>query len=193
MGWFTVVIYFLAAYFSFRAYLYLRNTNDQSSGSSQTIFWLAIVFILVVLGINKQLDLQSLFTQIARCASIKYGWYEDRRKWQILFIISLGIVFIATMLMIYVFYSDLFRQNYLAIAGLAILLSFIFLRASSFHLMDQFINYNILNIRMNWVLELLGPSLILIASIRSTQVPEWIWANDRYGYQYGCQVAQMWD
>lgn len=102
----------------------------------------------------------------------KYEWHKDRRKWQIFFSISLGTIFIVSLLILYFSNVDVFKKRFLATIGLATLLLFIFLRATSFHQMDQLINLNLSSIRMNWVLELLGPSLILLDSIRVTNVKD---------------------
>jgi len=102
----------------------------------------------------------------------KYEWHKDRRKWQIFFSISLGTIFIVSLLILYFSNVDVFKKRFLATIGLATLLLFIFLRATSFHQMDQLINLNLSSIRMNWVLELLGPSLTLLDSIRVTNVKD---------------------
>jgi len=61
MGWFTVFSYFacsLAAFFASRA---ARDAERRAF-----LFWSAICLLMIFLGINKQLDLQSLFTEVGR-------------------------------------------------------------------------------------------------------------------------------
>ena len=45
---------------------------------------------LTALGINKQLDLQSLLTQLLRDAAQFQGWYADRRHYQFAFVVAIA-------------------------------------------------------------------------------------------------------
>ena len=49
-------------------------------------------------------------------------------------------------------------------------MSFVFIRASSFHKFDALINYEFNGIRMNWVLELSGILLICIQSVLNLRI-----------------------
>ncbi|MGB5076176.1 MAG: hypothetical protein WBO17_01695, partial [Sphingorhabdus sp.] len=92
MGWLTVIAYFGAAFLSFRAAIIAntKSVDHRSPANTEQIFWFAMTVILIFLGINKQLDLQSLFTAVAREIAKSQDWYSDRRVYQILFIKFLG-------------------------------------------------------------------------------------------------------
>jgi len=61
MGWFTVFAYFFTAYKSRGAARVLRSSL---LGSRETVLWFGLALLLMFLGINKQLDLQSFFGSV---------------------------------------------------------------------------------------------------------------------------------
>ena len=60
VGWVTVVVYAAVAFLCLSA----RNNVAMHEGRRVRTLWLGLGILLVILGINKQLDLQSLFTQV---------------------------------------------------------------------------------------------------------------------------------
>ncbi len=62
------------------------------------------------------------------------------------------------------------RRNGMALVGLAFVLGFVAIRAAGFHRMDQLINVRFEMIRMNWVLEMTGPILIVICGVSILRV-----------------------
>jgi len=60
-GWFTVGSYFACAILSF-----ILTFTNQHADRRSFLFWSMIGLLMVILGINKQLDLQSLFTEVGR-------------------------------------------------------------------------------------------------------------------------------
>jgi len=153
MGWVTVAAYGVAAILCFA-------TFHRSGGKSVRFFWLVLAVLLAFLMINKQLDLQSALTAVGRCVSKMQGWYEERKPVQVLFII--GIIF-ASLIFGWVMFRAMrqhVRTTWLAMVGLVFLLSFVAVRAIGFHDFDVFIGLRIYNIRMNWVLELGGITMI---------------------------------
>jgi sterol desaturase/sphingolipid hydroxylase (fatty acid hydroxylase superfamily) len=128
----------------------------------ERFFWTVIAFMMLFLGLNKQLDLQTMFTAAARCFSQIQGWYENRRAVQLSFIIALLIgsaLFLATALWLM---RGRLRRNCLAILGLVIVTAFVAVRAVGFHHVDTLIGTEMwYDIRYNVVFELSG--LIAIA------------------------------
>ena len=57
------------------------------------------------------------------------------------------------------------RQFGLVAFGLIFLLTFILIRASSFHHMDALINVEVFTLRVNWLLEITGIMLVFIGSL----------------------------
>ena len=92
LAWFVVAGYLIAAFLAFRA--------GSATAGRERGFWLATGIVMVLLGINKQLDLQSDLTDFARAAAHSEGWYGWRRDVQGLFLLlmALGAAAIAMVL-----------------------------------------------------------------------------------------------
>jgi hypothetical protein len=149
LGWFTVAAYACAAYLSYRA-----RVTALSSAMAQ--LWLLLFVGMVLLGINKQLDLQSWFTETLRDVARAQGWYGQRRIWQARFVVGLvGVCFVATAVGAYMMRGVLMRVRHAAL-GMGVLASFVVIRAGYFY------HLRLLGrgARFHWVLELSGIALI---------------------------------
>ena len=162
IGWVTVTVYFIVALVCLRAVF-----NSESDRKLKT-FWLILTFFLIALGINKQLDLQTLFTQIGRSIALEQGWYKDRRTVQAGFIIIIGLTGVTFLIFLIKIYHGTSSSVKIALTGCVILFSFILIRASSFHHTDLFINLKFIGIKMNWLLELSGLVVIGVGAYRYT-------------------------
>lgn len=154
MGWFTVFAYAAAALLAWRVGTLRRDR-----------IWRGGALLLAALCVNKQFDLQSLFTDIGRELSHRGGWYERRRDFQKGFV--LAVVAGAGLLgswFLWRFRAFLAGHKLLA-AGLLFLLTFIVVRAISFHHFDLFLKFRIAGAKMNWVLELGGIALVAVAAL----------------------------
>jgi len=164
VGWFTVFAYFVTAFLSFKVSSRSHILFPQHEIFKQSIFWFVFALIFLFLGFNKQLDLQSYFTAIAKYYAKRDGWYDVRRMYQkqfILFIISFLCI---TLCMLFFYFKKIILKNRYAVIGLILLFAFIAIRASSFHKMDLLINYEVLNLRLNWIFELTGVFLVFFAA-----------------------------
>ena len=164
-GWATVLLYVVAAALSF------MRARDGFAGidpaaSAVRWFWLGTALLLGFLAVNKQLDLQSLFTAAGRCLAVEQGWYGQRRGLQQGFI--LGLIALAVLggaAALWMLRGALMRL-WLVLTGLALLVFFVLMRASSFHHMDIFINTRLLGLKMNWIVEMGALALIIIGALR---------------------------
>jgi hypothetical protein len=161
MGWLTVASYFACAMIAWVVALSARHRGGRTFR-----FWSVIFFLMILLGINKQLDLQSLFTEVGRQIAIAQGWMVRRRVVQFWFIVAFGTAAIAGALSFAILMRRLFRRFRLAFMGLFFLTAFIVIRAVSFHHVDMMLRYRFFGARMNWVLELTGIYLIAIAGYK---------------------------
>ncbi len=159
MGWFTVAAYLFAALLAWRAAKTARATRRNR-------IWLGVAVLMAALCINKQFDLQSLFTDLGREVANAGGWYGKRRsvqKWFVLGVVAGSGVFGC-------WFAWRFREflthHKLLSVGLLFLLTFIVVRAISFHHFDVFLKDDIAGVKMNWLLELSGIALIAGAAIR---------------------------
>lgn len=128
-------------------------------------FWLTCGLLMLALGVNKQLDLQTLFTDIGRQWAIAGGWYEDRRAVQGLFIKGLAAAGAGVLLFALWFLRGARAHYYLALFGLAFTGCFVIVRAASIHHVDQFLGFDIAGVRMNWVFELGGILAVAAAAL----------------------------
>ena len=165
MGWATVGAYFVAALLALLVSLRVKDIFPYSHKSRGWVFWLLLVLLMVFLGVNKQLDLQSYFTAIGKCYAKLGGWYEDRRQIQFLFILSFGGLFFVVGTFILWLFRKSVAHSFWAIMGVSVLMVFTLMRAASFHHFDLFINHEVAGVRMNWVMELSGIFLICVQAI----------------------------
>lgn len=159
IGWFTVFAYFYTAYKGWRAATVL---GSRSALKREAYLWLGIAGLLLLLGINKQLDLQSFFTAFAKYSAIEGGWYSDRRILQLIFIAVIAMVSAIVAAILLWIYRRVLARHAQAIVGVCFLLAFVFVRASSFHDLDSFLGSNFKGLKFNWILELGGIGLIFL-------------------------------
>ena len=127
--------------------------------------------LFLLLGINKQLDLQSALTEIGRMLAYSEGWYSKRQSVQVAFIGFVTLLCILATIILLISARHAPASTWLALLGTAFVFGFVLIRASSFHHMDRFIGTRVLGFRWNWVLEMGGISLTLIASIWRRHAP----------------------
>lgn len=161
MGWVTVIAYAIATVLCFQAARRVYFARDRA----QLIFWSVLTGIMLFLGVNKQLDLQTWFTLTAKKLAVSEGWYNHRRPVQLAFIC---FVFCAGMAGFW-FMSRLVQRHgselWLPLLGLFLVTCFVIVRAASFHHIDQFLKYDIGGMRMNWLLELGGISIVAVGAL----------------------------
>jgi len=165
MGWVTVFAYFGVAALCFRCAVKVKAYPRRRS---EVLFWGGLTALLVLLGINKQLDFQTLLTLTARKVAIAQGWYENRRPIQLMFILLVGLAAIGGFAFMWRLVREQSGELWLSLLGLILLLAFVIVRAASFHHVDTLINFRVSGIRMNWVLEL-GAIGIIALGTRSKQ------------------------
>jgi hypothetical protein len=170
MGWLTVAAYALAAITAWLAARRAGRAPGTVGGSRLT--WSLVAAMMIALCINKQLDLQSLFTDIGRVLSKNQGWYGERREFQKWFVLGvLGISFVTTAAM-FIRFRHFWMKHFLLSTGLAFLLTFIVIRAISFHHVDVLLKSEFAGVRMNWFLELTGIGLIWLAAYLDYRNPK---------------------
>jgi len=161
-GWLTVILYFLTMVSCWRTADIIRLRERTISSEKYT--WRAVSILFLALGINKQLDLQTALTELGRVLAYYQGWYEERQTVQVWFIVGVAITCITTAIILLIRARKSPAPTWLALLGTAAVLAFVLIRAASFHHIDRFIGQRILGLTWNWVLEMGGISLVLVAS-----------------------------
>jgi hypothetical protein len=165
IGWFTFAAYFAAAWLCFAAFRRSRGLARTGSGRvaelERTMSWLwaLCTLAMLVLGANKQLDLQTLFLQVAKGISQRQGWYEQRHRYQVLFILGLGMAGCCSAALLgYLLRRVLFRARG-ALLGLGLVFGFVLLRAAFMeHVGTAF--GGLLGNRLAWLVELSGIAVL---------------------------------
>ena len=155
-GWLTVAAYALGAWCCWRA--------ASVGARAERRFWLVLTAIMAFLCINKQLDLQTLGTDIARVLAKEQGWYAERRKYQLAFVFVLGAVSALITSALLVRMRRAGAAVWGGIVGLAMLLFFVFVRATSFDKMDWLISQHLGTVRVNHLMELGGIAIVTMSA-----------------------------
>lgn len=154
-GWLTVLGYALCAVLAIR--VAARRPAVAGRG-----FWVVVVMVMVFLGINKQLDLQSALTAAGRCLAHAQGWYDDRARVQLAMILGLLAASVIALLVMAIALRHSLRSNGLALMGLAVLACFVMVRAVGFHHVDRLIGRDFSGISYNFLFENAGLALIAL-------------------------------
>lgn len=164
MGLLTVVVYAVAALLCIVAARRSLATEDPKQDRRRRRMWLGVGMLMFFLCINKQLDLQSLFTDVGRILARREGWYDNRRVVQRSFVLSVAAAGAVTLAVMAWKIRSALREHAILLFGLTSLITFIVIRAASFHHVDVLIGSEILGIRVNWLMELGGISLIALSA-----------------------------
>lgn len=159
MGWVTVMAYFVAAMACWVA-------ARRGGRRGHLWVWWGLASMLVLLGINKQLDLQSWFTYVGKKTALEQGWYPQRRQIQAAFIGVLVVAAVVGGMVLLRRLRGATRRFRWALVGTLFLAGFIVIRAASFHHVDLFLKAEVAGVRLNWVLELGGIGIIAFAALR---------------------------
>ena len=136
----------------------------------ETLFWGLFTCFLLLLGINKQLDLQTWFTLFGRHLAEEEGWYPQRRKYQAVFIALIALSGITTLIFLWQLARRTMHSYRLALCGGVFLGSFILIRAASFHYVDRMLGLQFNHLTLNCLLELGGILCVGCAALKS-----WPW------------------
>ena len=157
-GWLTVLIYLITALLSFAAWRRMGPCQGRT-------FWASVVIFLLILAINKQLDLQSALTAGGKCLANTHGWYDNRRIVQGVFIAALIAIVLLGLSMAMLALRGTLRHNALALLGLATVSLFVMARAVSIHGFDYIIGQKNFGISNNFVFESIGLFLISLNAL----------------------------
>ena len=103
-------------------------------------------------------------TELGRNVAFAGGWYEQRRTVQVYFVIGFAAVCVAATLILLFWARKSSIQTWLALVGSTFVLGYVLIRAISFHHFDHFIGGRVLGLKWNWILEMTGIAIVLLAS-----------------------------
>jgi hypothetical protein len=159
-GWTTVAAYFAVGL------LCLFNARAIGRNRDINYFWLGMASLCIILGVNKQLDLQSWFTQVGRDIALSQGWYAQRRIVQGSFIAALIITFGLTFAFVRSLVSLSGRDYHTAVIGAFLLACFIIVRAAAFHHMDALLHIRFGGVPTNFLFEMIAIGVVALGAFR---------------------------
>ncbi|MCM8532916.1 MAG: hypothetical protein NE330_17235 [Lentisphaeraceae bacterium] len=159
-GWIISGLYFLAAIFCFMKF---QNRHELSSRKLQT--WLAVCFVLLFLSFNKQLDLQTLISDVGRYIAVKTELMEQRHIFKRAFILVVGLSAVSILFLFRENVLILIKTEKLAFAGILSLGLFVILRATSFHIFSDSLNEVLHNIFFFKTLEIISLITLILATL----------------------------
>jgi hypothetical protein len=162
-GWITVLAYLMAAW---RCAVAAGRTvpYDGAAAQRERGLWRTFAVVLLLLGINKQLDLQSAFTELGRMVARRQHWYDERREVQMVFVVVVAALGVAAALGAAWAARGTSPAARLAVVGVALVAVFVVLRAASFHHVDVLLQSRWLGVKANQAVELSGISVVLAAA-----------------------------
>jgi hypothetical protein len=167
LGWVTVLAYAAA----FALSVVVSHRALEKSEAPERWFWRALAVGLLVLGINKQLDLQSAFTELGRAWAYRSGVYEQRREYQLVFLVLVGICGVIAAIWGALLLRRASNASRVAGAGAVGLICFVVMRAASFHHIDLFLKRDDVGVRWNGIFEL---GSLLVIGLAAAQRLQWI-------------------
>jgi hypothetical protein len=164
MGWFIAFAY-LAATGACAIVWAAERTASRRGQTASPLFWLVLTVSLLFLGINKQLDLQTLLNDVGRRMAKSEGWYDQRKVYQVIFIATVSTVGLIAVGGFLWLARKQWKRNIVALLGTVFLFVFVLIRASSIHHVDMMLHMRLLGWTWNWVLELGGIIVVGIGAV----------------------------
>lgn len=158
LGWMTVAAYGAAAVLCALAGWQERAAHQPPMGRA----WTALTLAMVALGLNKQLDLQTLFGRSAKSLVQAAGFIDYKNELQNIFIVALLILGALAVLVLLWAIRRYWRRYGLSVLGSVFLVSFVIARGSSFHDVDWFLGQTLAGASINGIMELGGIALIAL-------------------------------
>jgi hypothetical protein len=169
-AWIITFAYFAVAFLCFRAAA-IKMYNVSDDQKVHRIFWMGTGVFLLLLGINKQLDMQSWFFLLGRAISLEQGWYGQRRIVQAVFSLALLMCGVSAGIFLLVVLKGRWGRFRTPLLGLALLVVFVILRASSFSHIYYFPNVarTVGPVKTRWIIELGGILVVGAGALRGTR------------------------
>ncbi len=130
-GWIITIAYAIGFILCFAAWIVDNKRKKIGSSAGFLQPWFVIATLLLLLGINKQLDFQTLFFLVGKSMALKEGWYARRHFVQALFVVTLTVILVLLLLYAIRRMKGRWKKYGLPFAGAVFLVGFILVRAAS--------------------------------------------------------------
>ena len=166
IGWLTVAVYLFASLLCLRCAASTRQIFPDRHSRLHASIWYSLAALLLFLGINKQLDLQSWFTAVVKAVAWEQGWYAFGQRAQVYFLVGFGLVGLTAVAIVGWLVRDHWRRYGLILLGFLIILRFFVVRIGTFYgiALPELSRYTG-GVRINWLLELAGVAVIALSAL----------------------------
>lgn len=161
-GWLIFCNYLMAALFCIR-----HGWNKASPLPREEVkHWKLWAILLFLLGLNKQLDLQTWMISVGRLLAREQGWLEYRRQVQLLFVacftgvVGVGVIWWGRR------HLAFYGTHRSLTAGLGLILFYVLIRAADMDHVFESWGWQPFSDQWFWIVELLGTALAVIGTYR---------------------------
>ncbi|MHC4205482.1 MAG: hypothetical protein ACYSTT_12590 [Planctomycetota bacterium] len=165
LGWLITTGYLATSVFCGIYAWRIDRSSLVEQSRSHRLFWWGLFVVMLIMGINKQLDLQCLFIDIVKRIALSQGWYSQRRIFQMLFAACIAITGLILLVWLGWKLKWLWRQYGLALLGILLLITFVSLRIAPVHYMETYPGWPSVMSLINSILELTGIGLIGVSAL----------------------------
>jgi uncharacterized membrane protein len=123
--------------------------------------------VLLFLGINKKLDLQSLLIHAGRASATAEGWYQYRWMAQTVFVVLFTVSVVAALAACLKKWRRFVNEQPLILAGILLLALFVVVRASTLSHVDERFHMLFYDEYWAWILELLATACFAGSAARA--------------------------
>ncbi len=171
IGWLITGAYFVSAYLAHTTRRACQdaarrlNASDPLEAEDHRLLarlWMLVMTVMLLLGINKQLDLHSLFGEVLRDLIRHEAWYKDRHHYQVLFTGATVLLGAFTVLIMLYWQRSVMRRALGAVVGLGVVGVFVIIRAASFNHVELLWSGESI---LNSVLELGGICIVGVSAV----------------------------
>jgi hypothetical protein len=176
LGWLTLAGYLLAALACWRASQTCRfsarmldrvHVGEAVNQLRLAAWWVAAGVLMLAIGLNKELDLQTLIGEWGKQMALEQGWYPERRSVQRLFALLFGAALLAGLGAAAFLLRHVLDRIVPALTGIALVFVYIGGRAALFLVLRDGPGAGLLSII--WPLELVGIALMAWSAWRAAQ------------------------
>jgi hypothetical protein len=128
----------------------------------ENALWRGTCVTLIALGANRLLE--GTLSNIGRTVAFDQGWYGERQALQIGVVTGIVVFFSLATIIWLVILRRATASSWLVLFGIMMLIAFALVRDVSLHQIDQIIGERIFGFKLNWLLELGGLGLVVLAS-----------------------------
>lgn len=166
LGWTMLALYLVAALLAFRTAAVFSSGNSVAMGRA----WICLGAFLTALGLNKQIDLQTLVIELGRYVTFREHLFAYRLELYVIFFLGFMLAIMAFIAVVMLRFSTelrtFARQFPLAIGGCSLICAYIIIRATSIDNVDLMLRFNLAQIPFLWLLEAGGLLLIMVQTFR---------------------------